>query len=143
MQIKEVMTPNVEVIHPDAMLQEAAQKMKGLDVGPLPVCDGERLLGMLTDRDITIRATAEGRDPRATKVREVMTCEVIYAFEDQGVTEAARLMEEHQIRRLVILNRDKRLVGIVSLADLAVHTDNERLAGEVVERVSEPAEPQR
>ena len=143
MQLKDIMTRDVEVIRPDATLQEAAQKMKGLDVGPLPVCDGERLVGMLTDRDITVRATAEGRDPKTTEVREVMTCEVLYAFEDQGVTEAARLMEEHQIRRLVVLNRDKRLVGIVSLGDVAVHTDNERLAGEVVERVSEPAEPQR
>jgi CBS domain-containing protein len=141
MQLKEIMTPNVEVIHPDATVQEAAQKMKGLDVGPLPVCDGERLVGMLTDRDITIRATAEGRDPKTTKAQDVMTCEVIYAFEDQGVTEAARLMEEHQIRRLLVLNRDKQLVGIVSLGDLAVHTGDERLAGEVVERVSEPADP--
>jgi CBS domain-containing protein len=98
---------------------------------------------MLTDRDITIRATAEGRDPTATKVQEVMTCEVVSAFEDQDVTEAAPLMEEHQIRRLVVLNRDKRLVGILALGDLAVHTRDERLAGEVVERVSEPAEPRR
>jgi CBS domain-containing protein len=143
MQLKDIMTANVEVIHPDAPLQEAAQKMAGLDVGPLPVCDSERLVGMLTDRDITVRATAEGRDPKTTKVREVMTRQVIYAFEDQGVTEAARLMEEHQIRRLVVLNRDQRLAGIVSLGDLAVHTDNERLPGEVVERVSQPAEPQR
>jgi CBS domain-containing protein len=143
MQLKEIMTPNVEIIHPDTTVPEAGQKMKGLDVGPLPVCDGERLVGMLTDRDITVRATAEGRDPKATKVQEVMTCEVISAFEDQDVQEAVRLMEEHQIRRLVVLNRDKRLVGIVSLADLAVHTRDEHLAGEVVERVSEPAEPRR
>jgi CBS domain-containing protein len=142
-QLQDIMTRDVEVIHPDATIQEAARQMRGLDLGPLPVCDGDRLVGMLTDRDITVRATAEGRDPKTTKVREVMTCEVLYAFEDQGVTEAARLMEEHQIRRLVILNRDKRLVGIVSLGDVAVHTDNERLAGEVVERMSEPAEPQR
>jgi CBS domain-containing protein len=143
MQLKKIMTPNVEVVHPDATVQEAAQKMKGLDVGPLPVCDGERLVGMLTDRDITIRATAEGRDPKTTEAQEVMTCEVIYAFEDQGVTEAVRLMEEHQIRRLVVLNRDQQLVGMVSLGDSAVHIGDERLAGEVVERVSEPAEPQR
>jgi CBS domain-containing protein len=143
MQLKELMTHGVEVIHPDATLQEAARQMRGLDIGPLPVCDGERLVGMLTDRDITVRATAEGRDPKTTKVRDVMTCEVIYAFEDQGVTEAARLMEEHQIRRLVVLNRDNRLAGIVALGDLAVHTGNERLAGEVVERVSEPSEPKR
>jgi CBS domain-containing protein len=142
-QLKEIMTPNVEVIHPEAILQEAAQKMKALDVGPLPVYDGERLVGLLTDRDITIRATAEGRDPKATKVQEVMTGEVVSAFEDQDVTEAARLMEAHQIRRLVVLTRDQRLAGIVSLGDLAVHTRDEKLAGEVVELVSEPAEPRR
>jgi CBS domain-containing protein len=82
MRLKDMMTCDVEVIHPDATLQEAAQKMKGLDVGPLPVCDGERLVGMLTDRDITVRATAEGRNPKTTRVREVMTCDVLYAFED-------------------------------------------------------------
>jgi CBS domain-containing protein len=143
MLLRETMTQEVEAIHPDATLQEAGQKMRASNIGAVPVWDGNRLVGMLTDRDITIRATAEGRDPKLTRVGEVMTCEVIYAFEDQGVTEAARLMEEHQIRRLAILNRDKRLVGIVSAGDLALHTDNERLAGEVVERVSEPAEPQR
>ena len=123
MLLRDVMTPHVEVIHPDATLREAAQKMKTLDVGPVPVCDGDRLQGMLTDRDITIRATAEGRDPNTTRVREVMTPDVVYCFEDQDVVEAARMMEERQIRRLVILNRDKRLVGIVSLGDLAVYTD--------------------
>jgi CBS domain-containing protein len=100
MQLKEVMTPNVEVIHPNATLQEAAQKMKGLDVGPLPVCDGEQLVGMLTDRDITIRATAEGHDPTATKVQEVMTCEVVAAFEDQDVTAPAR-PRRRRIMRIV------------------------------------------
>jgi CBS domain-containing protein len=143
MQLKEIMTPHVGVIDPEASVQEAAQKMKGLDVGPLPVCTGERLEGMLTDRDITVRAVAEGRDPRITKVQEVMTTEVIYAFEDQDVAEAARLMEQHQIRRVVVLNRDKRLVGIVSLGDVAVHAGNVRQAGQTLERVSEPAEPQR
>jgi CBS domain-containing protein len=143
MQLKDVMTRDVEVIHPDAPIEEAAAKMKALDVGPVPVCDGDRLLGILTDRDITVRATAAGRDPKATKVREVMTPEVVYCFEDQDVREAARLMQEKQIRRLVVLNRDKRLVGIVALGDLAVETGDERLAGEVVERVSEPARPER
>jgi CBS domain-containing protein len=143
MQLKELMTPHVEVIHPDASLQEAAQKMKGLDVGPLPVCTGDRLEGMLTDRDIAVRAVAEGRDPRTTKVHEVMTSEVVYAFEDQDVAEATRLMEQHQIRRVVVLNRTKQLVGIVSIGDLAVHTGDERQAGKTLERISEPAEPQR
>jgi CBS domain-containing protein len=100
-------------------------------------------VGILSERDLMALATAEGRDPKATKVQEVMTAEVVSAFEDQDVTEAARLMEAHQIRRLVVLTRDQRLAGIVSLGDLAVHTRDEKLAGEVVERVSEPAEPRR
>ena len=77
MQVREIMTPHVEVIHPDATLQEAAEEMSRLEIGPLPVCDGERLVGMLTDRDITIRATARGCDPNTTKVHEVMTSEVV------------------------------------------------------------------
>ena len=143
MQLKDVMTRDVEVIHPNATLEEAAAKMDALNVGPLPVCDGDRLVGMLTDRDVTVRATAAGRDPKTTRVREVMTDEVVYCFEDQDTNEAARIMEEKQIRRLVILNRDKRLVGIVSLGDLAVTTQDDQLSGGVLERVSEPAEPER
>jgi CBS domain-containing protein len=143
MPLKDIMTRHVEVVHPEAMLWEAAQKMAKLDVGPLPVCDGEELVGMLTDRDITVRATAEGRDPKTTRVFEVMTPDVLYAFEDQDTREATRLMTEHQIRRLIVLNRDKQLVGIVSLGDLAVHTGDARQIGQTLERVSEPAEPQR
>jgi CBS domain-containing protein len=130
MQVRDVMTPHVEVIHPGATLREAAQKMKSLDVGPIPVCDGERIQGILTDRDITVRATAEGRDPNTTRVRDVMTEDVFYCFEDQDVQDAAEIMERAQIRRLVVLNRDKRLVGIVSLGDLAVYTEDEELGSE-------------
>jgi CBS domain-containing protein len=143
MQLRDVMTHQVEVVRPGAAVQEAAALMRDLDVGSLPVCDGTRLQGMVTDRDITIRATADGRDPRQTPVREVMTSELFYCFEDQPVEEAASLMEEHQIRRLPILNRQKDLVGIVSLGDLAVDTSDEELVGEVLEEVSEPARPQR
>jgi CBS domain-containing protein len=143
MRIREIMTPRVEVIHPDATLEAAAGKMKRLDVGPLPVCDGERLVGMLTDRDITVRATSEGRDPRTTRVRDIMTEEVFFCFDDQDVREAAEIMQRAQIRRLPVVNRDKRLVGIVALGDLAVQTGDEELAGEVLEEVSEPAEPRR
>src|SRR5687768_3636235 len=144
MQLREVMTPHVEVIHPDATLREAAQKMKNLDVGPIPVCDGDRLQGMLTDRDITVRATAEGRDPNNTRVREVMTPDVIYCFEDQDVQQAADLMEERQIRRLIVLNREKRLVGIVSLGDLATQTgDTELDSEELTETLSSVSTPSR
>ena len=121
MQVKDVMTKGVEVVRPDATLEEAAKKMKSLDIGPLPVCDGEKLVGILTDRDITVRATAEGRDPKQTKVQEVMSKELIYCVEDQDVEEATKLMQSKQIRRVPILNRDKRLVGILSLGDLPWH----------------------
>jgi len=144
MQVKEIMTRGVECTQPATSLQEAARKMLNLEVGPLPVCgDNDRLVGMLTDRDITVRAVAEGLDPKTTRVQDVMTPDIIYCFEDQDVKEAARLMEENQIRRLVVLNRDKRLVGIVSLGDLAVKTRDERLSGEILEQVSEPAQPKR
>jgi CBS domain-containing protein len=102
---------------------------------------------MLTDRDITVRATAAGHDPKTTPVHDVMTPEVVYCYDDEDVQAAAWLMEERQIRRLLVLNRDKRLVGIVSLGDLAVHTGEEALAdeelSEVLAEVSLPAEPRR
>jgi CBS domain-containing protein len=109
----------------------------------LPVCDRDRLVGMLTDRDIAVRAVAEGYDPWTDHVKDAMTPDIVYCFEDQDVKEAAQLMKEKQIRRLVVLNRDKRLVGIVSLGDLAVDTGDEKLAGETLEQISEPAAPRR
>ena len=142
-QVKDIMTRNVEVVHPEATLWEAAQKMAALDVGMLPVGSGDQLVGMLTDRDITVRATAEGRDPKTTKVHEVMTPEVVYVLEDDDVSEAARIMMEQQIRRLVVLNQSKQLAGIISLGDLAVHTGDTQQAGQTLEGVSEPSEPLR
>src|SRR6266571_1703355 len=138
MQLKDIMTPGVEVIAPEASIYEAAEKMSHLDVGPLPVCDNDRLVGMLTDRDITVRAVAEGKDPRATRVRDAMTEGICYCFEDDDVADAARLMKERQVRRLVVLDHNKRLAGIVSLGDLAVETGDEHLAGETLEHVSQP-----
>ena len=139
MQLKEIMTPDVERIQKDLTVQEAAQKMKTLNVGMIPVYNGDRLVGMLTDRDITIRSVAEGRDPRTTPVNAVMTPEVVYCFEDQTIDEAAKVMEDQQIRRLIILNRDKRLVGIVSLGDLATQRGGQRAAGEALEKISQAA----
>jgi len=140
MQVKDVMTRGAECISPDDSLHQAAQKMKSLDVGPLPVCgEGDRLVGMLTDRDIVIRAVAEGRDPKTVKVRDAMTEGVCYCFEDDDVSEAAEQMKNKQIRRLVVLNRDKRLVGIVSLGDLATDTGDQHLAGRTLEAVSQPS----
>jgi CBS domain-containing protein len=143
MQVHEIMTPYVEVIHPDVTLKEAAEKMSRLEIGPLPVCDGKRLVGMLTDRDITVRATARGCDPNTTKVRDAMTSEVVYCFADQEVRIAAQMMEMRQIRRIPVLDRDKRLVGIVSLGDLSVETQDQELAAKTLEGVSEPGKPNR
>src|SRR5215217_554264 len=112
MQLKDVMTPEVEVIAPEASIYEAAEKMSHLDIGPLPVCDGERLVGMLTDRDITVRAVAAGRDPLTTLVRDVMTPDVVYGFEDQDIQDAARLMEQYLIRRLAVLHRQNSLLTL-------------------------------
>ena len=136
MKLKELMTPDVEIVRPNATLKEAAMKMKELDVGLLPVCDDEQLCGMLTDRDITVRSTADGQDPTTTPVEGVMTQNVVYAFEDQDEENAAKLMEENQIRRLIIINRDNRLVGIVSIGDLATRARRDQLSGEALGKVS-------
>jgi CBS domain-containing protein len=143
MRVSEVMTRGAECIDPDATLQEAAAKMKLMDVGALPVCENDRLAGMVTDRDITVRSVSDGHDPCTDRVRDAMTPGVIYCTEDQDVAEAARLMQEHQVRRLPVLNRQKRLVGIVSLGDLAVETQDEQLAGSTLEAVSEATPPGR
>ena len=139
-QIREIMTRDPVVTRPDATLREAARTMRELDSGVLPIGEDDRLLGILTDRDITVRATAEGKDPNSTAVREVMSSEVVSCFEDEDERDAAAKMEQHQLRRLVVLDRNERLVGIVSLGDLAVHTADDRIAGEVTEAVSEPAQ---
>jgi len=139
MKVSEIMSRHVEIIPPDQSLDEAAGQMRDLNIGLIPICDGDRLVGMLTDRDIVVRAVAEGRDPRDTPVSDVMTPQVRYCFEDQDVAEAARMMEEFQIRRLPILNRSKQLVGIVSLGDVAVRAGDDAVSGDTLKGVSEPS----
>jgi len=141
MKIKDAMSTDCMCIAPDATLLEAARRMRELDVGPLPVCANERIAGMLTDRDIVLRAVAAGRDPKTTRVRDVMTPSVTYCFEDQEIDDAAQLMQEQKIRRLVVLDHDKHLVGILSLGDIAVAGDDMELAATTLERISEPATP--
>jgi CBS domain-containing protein len=139
MQLKEFINYRVEVVRPDDTLQYAAEKMRDLDVGSMPVCEDQHLVGILTDRDITIRATAKGQDPKETAVRDVMTPDVLYCFENQDVEEAARIMQENQIRRLFVLNEDEELIGITSLGELATVTGDRNLAGETLQQISEPA----
>ena len=134
--LKDVMTRGVETILPTAGIFEAAKKMKDLNVGAIPVCDGTRLQGMITDRDIVIRVVAEKRQADSTKVQDAMTPNVTYCYEDQSIEEAARLMEREQIRRLPIVNREKQLVGIVSLGDVATKTDAPQTAAKTLEGVS-------
>ena len=137
MNIKDIMTTEVQVLEPNDTLQTAAQRMRGHDIGLLPICDNDRLVGVVSDRDLAIRATAEGLDPKSTKVSQIKSDDVAYCYVDQSVEEAARVMQERQIRRLVVLDRkDKRMVGIVALGDVATN-GTAKTAGEVLEVVSE------
>ena len=139
MKINEIMTTDVEVIPPDSSIRAAAQRMAKLGVGALPVCDGERLIGMVTDRDITVRAVAEGLDPDQTPVRDCMSPKIVYCFEDQSLEEARNVMEEKQIRRLPVISRDKQLVGILAIGDLAIKTDEVQQVGHTLQEISQPA----
>lgn len=118
MKISDVMSSDVQVTNPEETIARAAAKMKQIDAGALPVAEGDKLVGMLTDRDIAVRGIAEGKGPDA-KVRDVMTPEVKYVFDDEDVEHVAQNMADLQVRRLPVVNHHKRLVGIVSLADLA------------------------
>jgi CBS domain-containing protein len=119
MQLREIMTRDVEVIRPETSVSEAAQKMRSLDLGALPVCEGQRLVGMVTDRYITIRATAYGHDPNTAPVRNYLSSDLICCFEDQDIKEAEQLMRQRRVRRLPVLTREKQVAGMVALDDLA------------------------
>jgi CBS-domain-containing membrane protein len=134
------MTAHARCVGPENTLVEAAGLMRELDVGALPVCEGDGLAGMITDRDMALRAIADGRDPNTTTVREAMSPGVVYVFADQEVEEVARVMEERKIRRVPVLNREKRLVGIVSLGDIAI-SSNPAFSGLALRDVSEPTNP--
>ena len=143
LRIKDVMTPQAEVISPDATTEDAAALMKTLDIGVLPVCDEEGLVGILTDRDLVVRVLAATRDPKAMLVGEAMTPSVVYCFEDDDVEHAAAVMAGEQIRRLPVLDKNRKLVGIVSMGDIAVNTQDHQLTGKVLEDVSQPSLPRR
>lgn len=138
MNISQVMTPDVKVVSPTDSLQSAAFLMRENDVGLLPVGENDRLIGMLTDRDITIRAVAEGLSPEETEVQQVMTSAVEFIFDDYPVEEAARYMSELQVRRLPVVDRNHRLVGIVSLGDVSL--SEQQSAGAALSSISQPSE---
>lgn len=138
--ISEIMTRDVTVVAPTDNVQRAAELMRDLDVGSLPVCNGTKLVGMITDRDITLRSTAEGKSPADVQVSDIMTDRVLWCFEDQTAGEVLQQMGDEQIRRIPVVSRDKELIGIVALGDLAtrvnVNTDS------TLEEVSTPSAPE-
>ena len=136
MKVCDAMSRDVQIASPKQSIRDAARIMAKIDAGALPVGENDRLVGVITDRDITIRAVAEGKAP-TTKIRDVMSQEVLYCFEDQDLEEVAQNMGEMKIRRLPVVNRDKRLVGIISLGDLA-RKEDAGTTGHAISEISEP-----
>ena len=141
MRVSEAMTREVRIVSPGESIRDVAKIMADIDAGAVPVGENDRLVGMITDRDIAIRAVAAGKGPD-TPVREVMSSEVRYCYDDEDLDHVAKNMGDIQMRRLPVVNRDKRLVGIVSLADIAQNEDSET-TGATTAAVSEPAKPRR
>lgn len=139
MKINQIMSTKVECIEPKRPIGKAAEKMRDLNIGFLPICDNDELVGTVTDRDITIRSSAQGRDPRLTPVSEIMTQDLFYCYDDEDVEHVAQYMQEKEVRRIVILNRQKRLVGVVSLGDIAKTSGEKQLAGETLGEIAEAA----
>jgi CBS domain-containing protein len=136
-QLKDVMSRNVKMVTPATTIREAAQQMRDGDFGMLPVAENDRMVGAISDRDIAVRAVADDKGPE-TPVRDVMSRGICWVYEDDAVEVAARLMGERQVRRLPVVNRDKRLVGIVSLGDFAVERSEIVPAAEALSEISQP-----
>ena len=137
MKVNAAMTEDVRLVKPETTIREAAQLMAKIDCGALPVSDHDRLVGMITDRDIAVRAVAEGKSPQ-TKVKDVMSREILYCFDDQDLDDVAWNMGQNQVRRLPVLNHDKRLVGILSLGDVARREEDAASVGEAISLLCEP-----
>jgi CBS domain-containing protein len=134
--IRDLMTSNPSTIEPDKTVADAAKLMRDEDAGLIPIVEGQKLAGTITDRDIAIRVVAEGKDPQSSTVRDVMTSRLVTVDPDQDLDEALRLMAEHQVRRLPVVEEDGKLVGIVAQADIAKHTSDAQ-TGEVVQQISQ------
>jgi CBS domain-containing protein len=140
--VSQVMTRGVRTVAPGDTVAQAARAMEEMDIGVLPVCDGDRLLGMLTDRDIVLRGVARNLPPERTDVAELMTQDVCWCYDDASIEEAMDRMRESRIRRLAVVDHERHLVGMVSLGDVAVKGDMGE-AGDALEQISEPAAPDR
>ena len=142
MKVLEIMTTMAQTILPDATVQQASERMRDYNVGLLPVVEGGKIFGALTDRDIVVHVIAEGHNPHLTTVREVMTRKPFVCYEDQPVTEAARIMQQHHVRRLLVMNRLNKLSGIVTLTDMALKIPNQKLSGRLLHNVADAAQPE-
>ena len=142
MKVREIMTPDVQCIGPEENLVDAAALMRQLDVGVLPVCEADELLGIVTDRDIVVRCIADGRDAKLCRVRDAMSDDVVCVTDDDTIEHVVRILEKHQIRRAPVVNRDQKLIGIISLGDIAVDA-SASLSGDALKDISQPAEPVR
>jgi CBS domain-containing protein len=139
MKVQEIMSRDVECIDPEMPIAKAADRMRDRDIGFLPICENDQLVGTVTDRDITIRSVAQGRDPRLAPVREIMTQQAFYCYEDDDIEKVGRYMQEKEVRRMLILNRQKRLIGVISIGDLAKTSGEKQLAGETLGHIAEAA----
>jgi CBS domain-containing protein len=139
MKVQEIMSRNVETVEPSTLTAKAAEKMRDMRIGFLVVLEDDRLEGVLTDRDITIRSVAEGRDPRASRVSDIMTPTVFSCYEDDDIERVGELMREKEVRRMVILDRQDKIVGVVSLGDIAKTIGETDLAGETLGDIAEAA----
>jgi len=137
MKVREIMTSNVECLDPTSSLKEVAQEMKSLDVGFIPICENDRLAGTVTDRDIVIRAVADGLDINTCRASEIMSRDIVYAFEEDDVKTIAEKMREKDVRRILILDKAKRLVGVVSIGD--VSKVEEKVSGKTLRDIAEAA----
>lgn len=136
--LKDLMSRDVQIISPDKTIQEAAHEMRKGNFGMMPVGENDRMIGAISDRDIAVMAVADGKDVN-TKVRDIMSDGIVFAYENDSVVDGAKLMSKHQIRRLPIVNAEKRLVGIVALGDFAVESTNLFVAGEALSEISKAA----
>ena len=139
MKVRDIMSTSVQCISSSSTLSEAADLMKSFDVGILPVLEDNNILGMITDRDIVTRSVAMGMNPKLSIVRDVFTPQVLSCSEEDDLETAASIMEENQVRRLVVLDENKKAVGIISVGDLALRTGNDHLTYEILEKVCEPS----
>ena len=141
MQVKDIMTRNIETARRDTLATDAAARMRNHDIGILPVCNGAQLVGVVTDRDIVVRATANKLHPELVRCQDVMTPNVVFCFEDQDVDDAGKIMQDHKIRRLPVVNRQRSLVGIISIGDIAIATGDAKFVGVTVQEISAPDAP--